>query len=112
MRILSGGVDSVLVFDGLLPVIWSDVNGRVVEETVTWFQDESDTSLNSNVYEIAQQLVQKHFPGECTHIFSSSFALCTLFGLALTQLLRASRSFQASSAARDSCKKPSTRFCG
>ena len=35
-----------------------------MEEEVTWFEDESDPTLNSNVYEIAQQLVQKHFPGK------------------------------------------------
>ena len=31
---------------------------------MTWFEDESDPTLNSNVYEIAQLLVQKHFPGK------------------------------------------------
>ncbi|XP_039610533.1 deubiquitinating protein VCPIP1 [Polypterus senegalus] len=40
---------------------WS---GRVVRETVYWFQYESDTSLNSNVYDVAMKLVTKHFPGE------------------------------------------------
>ncbi|NXK24241.1 VCIP1 protein, partial [Arenaria interpres] len=38
--------------------------GRVVRETVYWFQYESDTSLNSNVYDVAMKLVTKHFPGE------------------------------------------------
>lgn len=28
-----------------------------------WFEKESDPSLNSNVYEIATAVVQKHFPG-------------------------------------------------
>ncbi|KAM4027858.1 deubiquitinating protein VCPIP1 [Anomaloglossus baeobatrachus] len=38
--------------------------GRVVRETVYWFQYESDASLNSNVYDVAMKLVTKHFPGE------------------------------------------------
>ncbi|KAK3102693.1 hypothetical protein FSP39_013188 [Pinctada imbricata] len=39
-------------------------NGQVVAEKVVWFQYESDPTLNSNVFEVAQSLVQKHFPGE------------------------------------------------
>ncbi|XP_068093561.1 deubiquitinating protein VCPIP1 [Hyperolius riggenbachi] len=39
-------------------------NGRVVRETVYWFQYESDPTLNSNVYDVAMKLVTKHFPGE------------------------------------------------
>ncbi|XP_035490011.1 deubiquitinating protein VCPIP1 [Scophthalmus maximus] len=38
--------------------------GRVVRETVHWFQYETDTALNSNVYDVAMKLVTKHFPGE------------------------------------------------
>ncbi|KAK7825073.1 hypothetical protein U0070_014830 [Myodes glareolus] len=38
--------------------------GRVVRETVYWFQYESDPALNSNVYDVAMKLVTKHFPGE------------------------------------------------
>ena len=38
-------------------------NGKVLTEDVAWFQYESDTSLNSNVYEIAETLVLTHFPG-------------------------------------------------
>ncbi|XP_072298015.1 deubiquitinating protein VCPIP1 [Eucyclogobius newberryi] len=38
--------------------------GRVVRETVYWFQYELDPSLNSNVYDVAMKLVTKHFPGE------------------------------------------------
>ncbi|KAI4893112.1 hypothetical protein NFI96_020638 [Prochilodus magdalenae] len=38
--------------------------GRVVRETVYWFQYEPDPALNSNVYEVAMRLVTKHFPGE------------------------------------------------
>ncbi|MGH0144761.1 UNVERIFIED_CONTAM: hypothetical protein FKN15_005854 [Acipenser sinensis] len=40
---------------------WS---GRVVRETVYWFQYEIEPSLNSNVYDVAMKLVTKHFPGE------------------------------------------------
>nr|KAG5695436.1 hypothetical protein BaRGS_033561 [Batillaria attramentaria] len=45
----------------VVPLEW---NGKKVEDTVCWFQDESDPQLNSNVYQVAQDLVQKHFPGE------------------------------------------------
>ncbi|XP_010882134.1 deubiquitinating protein VCIP135 [Esox lucius] len=38
--------------------------GRVVRETVYWFQYEVDVTLNSNVYDVAMKLVTKHFPGE------------------------------------------------
>ncbi|XP_030630320.1 deubiquitinating protein VCIP135 [Chanos chanos] len=38
--------------------------GRMVRETVYWFQYETDPSLNSNVYDVAMKLVTKHFPGE------------------------------------------------
>lgn len=38
--------------------------GRLVRETVYWFQYEMDSALNSNVYDVAMKLVTKHFPGE------------------------------------------------
>ncbi|XP_040028364.2 deubiquitinating protein VCPIP1 [Gasterosteus aculeatus] len=38
--------------------------GRVVRETVYWFQHEVEPALNSNVYDVAMKLVTKHFPGE------------------------------------------------
>lgn len=38
--------------------------GRVVRETVYWFQYEMEVALNSNVYDVAMKLVTKHFPGE------------------------------------------------
>ncbi|XP_028987095.2 deubiquitinating protein VCPIP1 [Betta splendens] len=38
--------------------------GRVVRETVYWFQYETEPTLNSNVYDVAMKLVTKHFPGE------------------------------------------------
>ncbi|XP_062386813.1 deubiquitinating protein VCPIP1 [Sardina pilchardus] len=38
--------------------------GRVVRETVFWWQYESDAALNSNAYEVAARLVDTHFPGE------------------------------------------------
>lgn len=45
----------------VVPMDWC---GKKVEDTVCWFQDESDPAMNSNVYQVAQDLVQKHFPGE------------------------------------------------
>ncbi|XP_071795965.1 deubiquitinating protein VCPIP1-like [Asterias amurensis] len=38
--------------------------GQFFTEDVMWFQGETNTALNSNAYEIASALVQKHFPGE------------------------------------------------
>ncbi|XP_061587627.1 deubiquitinating protein VCPIP1 [Cololabis saira] len=38
--------------------------GRVVRESVHWFQYEAEAALNSNVYDVAMRLVTKHFPGE------------------------------------------------
>ncbi|XP_053384067.1 deubiquitinating protein VCPIP1-like [Mercenaria mercenaria] len=38
--------------------------GKSVTEKIAWFQYESDPTLNSNVFEVAQSVVQKHFPGE------------------------------------------------
>ncbi|KAL4225382.1 Deubiquitinating protein [Mactra antiquata] len=38
--------------------------GKLVTEKIAWFQFESDPTLNSNVFEVAQSVVQKHFPGE------------------------------------------------
>ena len=37
--------------------------GEEVDDVVYWFQNESDPSLNSNAYAIAQAKVQEHFPG-------------------------------------------------
>ena len=38
--------------------------GRVVRETVYWWQYEAEAELNSNAYEVAARLVDAHFPGE------------------------------------------------
>ena len=38
--------------------------GTTISETVNWFQYEEDPTLNSNVYDVAEKLVQQHFPGE------------------------------------------------
>ncbi|GAB6028966.1 Deubiquitinating protein VCIP135 [Chamberlinius hualienensis] len=46
----------------LIPVVM-DWGGKTIKEEVSWFQFESDPLLNSNVYEVAASLVQKHFPG-------------------------------------------------
>lgn len=37
--------------------------GEEIDDVVCWFQNESDPSLNSNAYAIAQAKVQEHFPG-------------------------------------------------
>ncbi len=42
-----------------------DWGNQTIQETIHWFEDESDPSLNSNAFEVAQQIVQKHFPGNC-----------------------------------------------
>ncbi|KAI8501465.1 Deubiquitinating protein VCIP135 [Branchiostoma belcheri] len=47
----------------LIPVTL-EWGGKTIQEKVYWFQYETDTSLNSNVYEVATALVHKHFPGE------------------------------------------------
>uniref|UniRef100_A0A1B6F1W1 OTU domain-containing protein n=1 Tax=Cuerna arida TaxID=1464854 RepID=A0A1B6F1W1_9HEMI len=39
-------------------------NGVTVADIVHWFQYESQRHLNSNAYQIASFLLQKHFPGE------------------------------------------------
>lgn len=41
-----------------------DWAGQSVTETVHWFQYEPNPEDNSNVYDVAANLVQKHFPGE------------------------------------------------
>lgn len=46
----------------IIPVIleWA---GKVINEKVAWFEHEPDPALNSNVYQVADRIVQKHFPG-------------------------------------------------
>ena len=39
---------------------WED---EEIDDVVSWFQHESDPSLNSNAFALAQQKVQEHFPG-------------------------------------------------
>ena len=36
----------------------------MIGEKVAWFEGESDPALNSNVYQTANQIIVKHFPGE------------------------------------------------
>ena len=38
--------------------------GLTKNDFVYWFQHESNDALNSNAFELAQKVVQKHFPGE------------------------------------------------
>ena len=51
LRVLSGSQDSVVVFDGLLPVIWSDFNGRMVNEGVqlNW---STVAEVNSDLFQV------------------------------------------------------------
>jgi hypothetical protein len=37
--------------------------GREATEIIAWFQYEGDPKLNSNVFQVASYVVQKHFPG-------------------------------------------------
>lgn len=39
-------------------------NGKTVSLDVLWFQYESDPSRNSNVYQVANKVVNDNFPGE------------------------------------------------
>ncbi|XP_039287040.1 deubiquitinating protein VCPIP1-like [Nilaparvata lugens] len=38
--------------------------GRVVTDSVAWYQYESQPHLNSNAYHLASKMLHKHFPGE------------------------------------------------
>ena len=55
LRALSGSTDSVLVYDGLLPVIWSDFNGRMVDEGIqlNWA---TVTEVNSDLFRIERAI--------------------------------------------------------
>lgn len=46
-----------------VPLEWG---GKKVVEVVQWWENESDPQLNSNAYQEAQTLIQKHFPGPCS----------------------------------------------
>lgn len=46
-----------------IPVVMT-WKGREATEIIAWFQYESDPSLNSNVFQVATYVVQKHFPGK------------------------------------------------
>ena len=45
-----------------VPLDWG---GKQSVDFVRWWENESDPQLNSNVYQVAQELIQKHFPGPC-----------------------------------------------
>ena len=53
----------ILIFPCRFPVLL-EWGGQTFRENAYWFQYENDPSLNSNVYDVASNLVQKHFPGE------------------------------------------------
>lgn len=61
--------------------------GKTVTEKIAWFQYESDPTLNSNVFEVAQSVVQKHFPGE----FGSERLVQRVVDSILAQSARADR---------------------
>ena len=44
-----------------LTLTWKNLSKKI---DIYWFQHESDPSRNSNVYEIAQKVVNDNFPGE------------------------------------------------
>jgi hypothetical protein len=70
----------VCVYEYRVPVSL-DWNGMSIKETVYWFEGEDDASLNSNVFDVAQNVVNKHFPG--TSIFCTSFTerlVCAIYG--------------------------------
>jgi len=71
--VLVNGVFIICCYGNRIPVPM-EWNGKVVTEEVSWFQYESDPALNSNVYDIAQTLVLKHFPGE-SHTLPKSVLL-------------------------------------
>ncbi|CAG2056365.1 unnamed protein product, partial [Timema podura] len=47
----------------MIPVVLSWA-GRVITERMPWFQNESNSYVNSNAFQMASFLVHKHFPGE------------------------------------------------
>lgn len=71
--------------------------GREATEIIPWFQYEGDPKLNSNVYQVAAYVVQKHFPGE----FGSERLVQKVVTqiLELSKLLDAKRKQSGSSAA-------------
>lgn len=70
----------------LIPVMMT-WKGREATEIIAWFQYESDPSLNSNVFQVASYVVQKHFPGE--------FGSETLVQKAVAQILELSKCLDA-----------------
>ena len=44
-----------------LTLTWKNISKKI---DIFWFQHESDPSRNSNVYEVAQKVVNDNFPGE------------------------------------------------
>ena len=54
-----------------IPLDWG---GQKCVDVVRWWDNESDPELNSNVYQVARELIQRHFPG----LWFNSFCLCGL----------------------------------
>ncbi|XP_043221105.1 deubiquitinating protein VCPIP1-like [Amphibalanus amphitrite] len=59
---------------------------RVIGEKVAWFEGESDPALNSNVYQTANQIIVKHFPGV--------FGIETLVKQVVDQILEQTKSLE------------------
>ncbi|GFG29306.1 hypothetical protein Cfor_03734 [Coptotermes formosanus] len=81
----------------LIPVMMT-WKGREATEIIAWFQYEGDPKLNSNVFQVASYVVQKHFPGE----FGSERLVQKVVTqiLELSKLLDAKRKQSGSSAAQ------------
>jgi len=88
----------------LIPVMMT-WKGREAMEIIAWFQYEGDPKLNSNVYQVASYVVQKHFPGE----FGSERLIQKVVTqiLELSKLLDAKRKQSGSSAAQ----VPALKIC-
>ena len=50
-----------MLFRVPLTLTWKNISKKI---DIFWFQYESDPSRNSNVYEVAQKVVNDNFPGE------------------------------------------------
>ena len=52
---------TILLYRIPLSLTWAN---QTVQLTVHWFQRESDPERNSNVYDIAQKVINEQFPGK------------------------------------------------
>ena len=54
-------INPFLFFRVPLTLTWKNISKKI---DIYWFQYESDPARNSNVYEVAQKVVNDNFPGE------------------------------------------------